>query len=209
LSQVNGPLREMISAVVDGEASEFEYRRVLESVDDAGVTALLGRHYAVRAVARREAQLLCPPALTASILAALAAQAPAAAPRWRMPVAGVAVAASVCMAAVFGLRALAPQPAGVAPSALVASSAASGAASLGELGRPGGLPVPVAGPAVPVGFVSALPAPGGALQHAGASPDQLAEQRLRLFMVDHVQNAALNTNQGMLPYARVVSYEAP
>jgi hypothetical protein len=32
---------------------------------------------------------------------------------------------------------------------------------------------------------------------------------LRLFMADHVQNAALNTNQGMLPYARVVSYEAP
>jgi sigma-E factor negative regulatory protein RseA len=206
LSQVNEPLREMISAVVDGEASEFEYRRVLESVDDAGVAALLGRHYAVRAVARREAQALCPPALTASILAALAAQAPAAAaPRWRMPVGGVAVAASVCMAAVFGLRALAPEPAGMAQTAVVAS----GAASLGELGRPGGLPVPVAGPAVPVGFVSALPAPGSAMQHAGASPDQLAEQRLRLFMVDHVQNAALNTNVGMLPYARVVSYEAP
>ena len=208
MSQVNGPLREMISAVVDGEASEFEYRRVLESVDDPGVTALLGRHYTVRALARGEAQALCPPALTASILAAVAAQAPAtaAAPRWRMPVGGVAVAASVCMAAVFGLRALAPEPAGMPQASMVASS---GGASLGELGRPGGLPVPVTGPAVPVGFGSAVPAPGGGLQHAGASPDQLAEQRLRLFMVDHVQNAALNTNQGMLPYARVVSYEAP
>ena len=40
MSQLNAPLREMISAVVDGEASEFEYRRVLESVDDAGVTLL-------------------------------------------------------------------------------------------------------------------------------------------------------------------------
>lgn len=203
----------MISAVVDGEASEFEYRRVLESVDDAGVTALLGRHYAVRAVARGEARALCPPALTAGILAALAEQQPAAATapsarRWRMPVGGVAVAASVCMAAVFGLRALAPEPAGMSQVAVVASSSSAGA-SLGELGRPGGLPVPVTGPAVPVGFGAAVPAPGGALQHAGANPDQLAEQRLRLFMADHVQNAALNTNQGMLPYARVVSYEAP
>ena len=211
MSQLNGPLREMISAVVDGEASEFEYRRVLESVDDAGVTALLGRHYAVRAVARGEARALCPPALTASVLAAVAAQEPAAAvapavARWRMPVGGVAVAASVCMAAVFSLRALAPEPAGMPQASIVAASAG---ASLGELGRPGGLPVPVTGPAVPVGFGSAVPAPGGGLQHAGASPDQLAEQRLRLFMVDHVQNAALNTNQGMLPYARVVSYEAP
>ncbi|MBK8993468.1 MAG: hypothetical protein IPM40_18165 [Gammaproteobacteria bacterium] len=211
MSQLNAPLREMISAVVDGEASEFEYRRVLESVDDAGVTALLGRHYAVRAVARGEARALCPPALTAGILAAVAAQQPAAATapaasRWRMPVGGVAVAASVCMAAVFGLRALAPEPAGIPQVAVVASSAGT---SLGELGRPGGLPVPVTGPAVPVGFGSAVPAPGGGLQHAGASPDQLAEQRLRLFMADHVQNAALNTNQGMLPYARVVSYEAP
>ena len=105
-----------------------------------------------------------------------------------------------------GLRALAPEPAGIPQVAVVASSAGT---SLGELGRPGGLPVPVTGPAVPVGFGSAVPAPGGGLQHAGASPDQLAEQRLRLFMADHVQNAALNTNQGMLPYARVVSYEAP
>ena len=201
----------MISAVVDGEASEFEYRRVLESVDDAGVTALLGRHYAVRAVVRGEARALCPPALTAGILAALAEQQPEAATapsasRWRMPVGGVAVAASVCMAAVFGLRALAPEPAGMPQAPVVASSAG---ASLGELGRPGGLPVPVTGLAVPVGFGSAVPVPGGGLQHAGASPDQLAEQRLRLFMADHAQNAALNTNQGMLPYARVVSYEAP
>ncbi|MBP6381278.1 MAG: hypothetical protein KBG29_00510 [Pseudomonadales bacterium] len=204
---MNGPLREMISAVVDGEASEFEYRRVLDGVDEPGVSALIGRHYAVRAVARGEVQALCPPALTAGILSALAAEAPAAAAsRWRMPVGGVAVAASVCMAAVFGLRALAPEQPGMQQVSALAPSAA---VSLGELGRPGGLPVPVTGPALPVGFGSALPVAGGVVQPAGASADQLAEQRLRLFMVDHVQNAALHTNQGMLPYARVVSHEAP
>ena len=198
----------MVSAVVDGEASEFEYRRVLDSVGDPEVRALLGRHYAVRAVARGEAQALCPPALTAGILAALASEVPAAAaaPRRRLPVGGVAVAASVCMAAVFGLRALAPEPADLQRAGAVASTAA---VSLGELGSPGGLPVPVTGPAMPVGFGSALPVAAGGLHHAGPSADQLAEQRLRLFMVDHVQNAALNTNQGMLPYARLTSYETP
>lgn len=207
---MNEPLREMISAVVDGEASEFEYRRVLDSVQDAEVQALLGRHYTARSLVRAEAHALCPPALTANILAALAAEADvpvaAAASRWRVPLGGVAVAASVCMVAVIGLRALAPGYDGGAAGPAVA---ASGASALGQLGRPATAPVHVAGPAVQVGFGAVSPLPGAGAQPAGMNPDQLAEQRLRLFMVDHAQNAALNSNQGMLPYARVVGYEAP
>jgi hypothetical protein len=60
LSQLNAPLREMMSAVVDGEASEFELRRVLdERVRMPGSTALLARHFAVRAVLRGETAALC------------------------------------------------------------------------------------------------------------------------------------------------------
>jgi sigma-E factor negative regulatory protein RseA len=206
---MNERLREMVSAVVDGEASDFECRRVLDSVHENEVRDLLSRHYTVRSVVRAEARSLCPPELTASILAAVAAEAPASAqaavPRWRIPVGGVAVAASVCMAAVFGFQALAPVQEGAVPAP---AFAAAGGGTLGSLGPAATLPVRAAGTAVPVGFAPAAPfAPGGALP-ASANADVLAEQGLRMFMADHVQNASLNTNQGMLPYARVVSYEA-
>ena len=52
------PLREMASAVVDGEASEFETRRLLEALGEPGVSALVARHYTVRSVLRREAPAL-------------------------------------------------------------------------------------------------------------------------------------------------------
>ena len=64
------PLREMISAVADGEASEFECRRVLDGLKDGEVRSLLGRHYALRSVMRGEVDRLCPPQLTSKILAA-------------------------------------------------------------------------------------------------------------------------------------------
>ena len=60
MSQMNEPLREMVSAVVDGEASEFELRRVLDGCEDAAVGALLARHFAVRSVLRGETAALCP-----------------------------------------------------------------------------------------------------------------------------------------------------
>lgn len=60
--------------------------------------------------------------------------------------------------------------------------------------------------AVPVGFGPAARVPSVPGQFAGA--DRLAEERLRVYMDEHVRNAALNTNQGMLPYARAVSDES-
>jgi sigma-E factor negative regulatory protein RseA len=208
LSKNDERLREMVSAVVDGEASDFECRSVLHNMGDPEVRKLLARHYAVRAVARAEVRALCPPTLSASILAAVATEPPAAAaaaiPRWRMPLGGVAVAASVCMAAVFGLRALSPVPEGAAPAPAVA--AVGGGETLGSLGRSAARAAQPPGYAVTVGFDPAARAARGAVPDAHGA-NRLAEERLQLFMHDHVQNASLNTNQGMLPYARVAAYE--
>ena len=107
LSESNKALREMVSALVDGEASEFECRRVLAGMDDPALRGLVDRHYSLRAVVRQEAQLLCPAPLGANILAALeqepALRAASAAPAgnrwradgWRQQPAGRATAAPV------------------------------------------------------------------------------------------------------------------
>ncbi len=205
------PLREMASAVVDGEASEFELRRVLDGLDEAELKSLLGRHYAVRAVVRHETTALCPATVSRAIFAALDAEAPLASTRVpgrrRIPLGGLAVAASVCMVAVFGLRALAPAGAGAGTASTAGVQfAGTPTRSLAPLGPPAVVVNTMSAAAVPVGFAPAVRTPGAPGQFVGA--DRLAEDRLRLYMGEHVRNAALNTNQGMLPYARVVSDES-
>ncbi len=208
LSQMNEPLREMVSAVVDGEASEFELRRVLDGCGDAEVEALLARHFAVRSVLHGDAAVLCPPQVSRSIFAALEAEAPhgavVAPARWRIPLGGVAVAASVCLVAVFGLRALGPS--GDGKTAPAPALAVSDAQPLAPLGQPVMVMNALPSAAVAVGFGPAVRVSPGAAQ--AVSADRLAEDRLRLYMGEHVRNAAFNANQGMLPYARVVSDES-
>lgn len=204
---MNEPLREMVSAVVDGEAGEFELRRVLDGLDDADakVKALLTRHYAVRAVVRREAACLCPQRTSDAIFAALDAEPPRAAARlagrWRVPIGGVAVAASVCMVAVLGLRGFAPTGGEAASDEL--QLAATGTEALPQLGPPLRIVNALPSVAVPVGFGAPAHLSSATIQTSAAN--RLAEDHLRFYMGEHVQNAWLNASQGMLPYARFVS----
>jgi sigma-E factor negative regulatory protein RseA len=198
LGVIGEPLRDMVSALVDGEASEFETRRVLEQAGDPAVRALIGRHYAVRSVLRREAEVLCPPGLSRSILAALEAEplpqgAVVQAPRWRGWAGGAAVAASVCLVAVLGTRAVLQPEAGSAPQV------AAGAVSLGTLGQPAVTPVAMNTAQATVGLRPPLV----------DDADGEARKRLQMYMMPHAGNAALNTPEGMMPYARVVSFDEP
>jgi sigma-E factor negative regulatory protein RseA len=189
----------MVSALVDGEASEFETRRLLEVLGEPEVRALVSRHYTVRTVLRREAPELCPPGLTASILAALDAEPlPAVAvPRWRGWAGGAAVAASVCLVTVLGVRS-ASGPEAAAPG----HSLASTGMSRGNLGAPSVAALSGRSGAIPVGLGASLPAADG-------NADRAAELRLQMFMLDHAQNASLNTPQGMIPFVRVDAREQP
>ena len=199
LATTTEPQREMVSALVDGEASEFETRRLLEVLGEPEVRALVSRHYTVRTVLRREAPELCPPGLTDSILAAIAAEPrPAAAvPRWRGWAGGAAVAASVCLVTVLGVRS-ASGPEAAAPS----HSLASTGMSMGNLGAPSVAALSGRSGAIPVGLGASLPAADG-------NADRAAELRLQMFMLDHAQNASLNTPQGMIPFVRVDAREQP
>jgi sigma-E factor negative regulatory protein RseA len=189
----------MVSALVDGEASEFETRRLLEVLGEADVRALVARHYTVRSVLRREAPDLCPPGLTESILAALDAEPlpVAAAPRWRAWAGSAAVAASVCLVTVLGVRNFSGPVADVPDQSLAVAGV-----SMGSLGIPAATPVSARSGAIPVGLGASLPA-------ADADADRAAELRLQMFMLDHAQNASLNTPQGMIPFVRVDAREQP
>lgn len=203
LGRTTDPLREMVSALVDGEASDFETRRLLDSLADPEVRGLVERHYTVRALLRRETRALCPPELTATVLTALHDEVPlatsGAVARWRSWAGGAAVAASVCLVTVLGTRMLsdAGSPAGSAGNAVAGSGMA-----MGNLGAPAVMPMLARGGAIPVGLSSPLPP-------AGSGADRAAELRLRMFMLDHAQNASFNGPQGMIPFIRVDSGEQP
>lgn len=196
------PLREMASALVDGEASEFETRRFLESLGEPGVSALVARHYTVRSVLRRDASAICPPDLTDAVLAAVRAEAIHASPRfaarWKHWAGGAAVAASVCMVTVIGVRGL-PDSGNEVPAHAIAASGVT----MGSLGAPvSPSPVLARSGAVPVGLGAAIPA-------SADDADRVAEQRLQMYMLEHARNASLNTPQGMIPFVRVDAREQP
>lgn len=199
LAPTPDPLREMASTLVDGEASEFECRRLLEALPDPRVNELLSRHYTVRSLLRRDSARLCPPELTRSLLEAIAAEPmPAAAvpnPRWQRWAGGAAVAASVCLVAVMG--------AGLpgSPVATPDRQLAAVGTPVGALGAPASVARMPRAAGTPVGFGQGAP--------LADTADGAAERRLRAFMVEHAQNAALTGPQGMIPFVRVVSHEEP
>ena len=196
LQEIGEPLKEMVSALVDGEASDFEARRVLEQAGDPAVRALLARHYAVRSVLRRDAPLICPPSLTRSVLDAIereplpVSDRPS---RWQGWARGAAVAASVCAVAVLGTHALLRQQ----DSGAV--QFASSGAVIDPLGQPAIAPAPGNQGLVAVGLRPPI----------ANDAHGVARERLRMYMLEQAGNSALNTPEGMMPYARVVSYEEP
>jgi sigma-E factor negative regulatory protein RseA len=195
LGVIDDPLKEAVSALVDGEAGDFELRRVLDQASDPAVRALIGRHYAVRGLLRREAEVLCPPTLARSVMDVIdnepLPRAGAIASRRGGWLGAAAVAASVCLVAVVGMRTLGGQQ---APSQLAAAGS-----TLGTLGQPAVAPVAMGAGVRTVGLEAPIV----------DDADGIARDRLRMYMFDQAGNAALNTPEGMMPYARVVSWDEP
>ena len=184
---MNEALRESLSAVMDGEGDELALRRILARTDDEALRATWSRFHVARDALQGH-----PVAVAADISGAVRAAVSAEAlPRrrgagpWRS-VASFAIAASVTAVVVLGGREL---------------------AGVGD--GPGGAPL-----ASPVGLVNTLGAtPVRASYGARAVPalqpastgayDELARQRLRQYSQEHAEQAALNTPQGLISFARV------
>jgi sigma-E factor negative regulatory protein RseA len=189
---MNERLRESLSALMDDEADELELERLLSRIgDDGELRQVWTRYHAVRgALSGQFGAGLPAPDISGRVREALAQErVPAAAgpERWWRPLASFAVAASVAAVVVVGGQQLSQMSAPGAP--VTASAAPVGIGSIA-----GATPVQASY------GTQALPE----LQPASHTAyRELARQRMQRFLQEHAEHAALNSPQGMIPFARV------
>jgi sigma-E factor negative regulatory protein RseA len=204
-----GRRHEMLSALMDGEASEHELRQLLRaSEEDPALAASWRRWHLAQSALRGQAfnsadlrsrvaaRLDAPVAAAAGVAAAPARSVPA----WLKPLASAAVAASVTLFTVFAWQAF--QPAAVAP--LTGDVVAANTLPVG--------PRVALGPMVMVredGEELVMPVAAAATDGAavaGESPTA-AQDRINAYLARHAQAAGAANASGLSPYARVVSLE--
>ncbi len=193
-------LHESLSALMDGEASELEVRRLLRDSADDGELRERWRHWHVARAAMHD-ELQAPKLDLASRVSAALADEPALVAQvpWyaRMP-GRVAVAASVTLAVLAGLQ-FAPLGEQAAPQLAQQE--------IPTLTIPGqALP----GPAILAGY---QPAEAGTdVQPVSAEAVQPTqnrwhEERMPLYLHQHLQQVSASQGNAQLPQARVANFE--
>jgi sigma-E factor negative regulatory protein RseA len=194
-------MRESLSAVLDDEANELELERVLSRISqDSELRQTWVRYSAVQAAVSGQRLTTLNMDISASVSKAIAGQEKFAGTespgglrqRLLRPVASFAVAASVAATVVIGGQQLAQigsaDPYGGGPSL------AAGASPVGMVNSLGASPVQASygTEAIPV------------LQPATRTAyRELARQRMEKYIQEHAEHAALNSPQGLVPFARV------
>ena len=192
---------ESLSALVDDEADELDLQRIVNALAEGeDVAETWRRYHLVSAAARHELDEFAQVDLTHRLKGAMAAEtAPLGRTQWRLgqapwlrPVASIAVAASVT-AAILSSAQLYHLAAGesVPDTAMLASNGdVSGVLAVRQaVGIGGGN-----------GLVNASVSSGFVAEHRAA--DAMAQRRLEVYLQSHLENASLNTNGGLLPFAR-------
>ncbi len=215
--QSNHSLYESLSALVDGEASELEVRRLLKAEDEE-LKARWSRYQLAGAAMRRELGAMAPSGFADRISAALENEAVPQVPQrhWWQRIGQVAVAASVAGAVLIGVQ----QYPGDTQQTAVATTNAAPEARENDVGRsqtvslpagyqPPSLPLartvsqesgyePVGHPSREVIFVPVR-------VDSGQVPSEEIRAYLNELMRAHSGHAVRNSNQGVLPYARVTT----
>jgi sigma-E factor negative regulatory protein RseA len=216
-------LRQSLSAVVDGEADAFELRRVLDELDrDPELRATWDRYHLIGSVIRGERTLQSrsaarvlerrvPLAVRESAPAAnnpdgnvsgMAGQAPSArrfrSGRRRPALVGLAVAASVVLAAAIVLQPFGGVPAPVVNQPVVAQVDAGVIASAGRR------------PLAAVDTAGIEPAAGTPrLGERGVRPGSQADlRRAKAYMLQHAQQQGLE-QRGVMSLVKMATYQAP
>ena len=189
-------LRESLSALMDDEANELEMQRLLSQIDEnAGLRQTWTRYSRVRGALSGQAQSAASLDVSARVRAAIddGAAKPETSLRERLwrPVASFAVAASVAATVVLGGQQLVQLSGDEYQDR---SSYASNVSPVGLVNAVGATPVRASYGTRPVPVLQ--PATNEAYR-------QLARQRLKQYSQQHAEQAALNTPQGLIPFARV------
>ena len=188
-------MRESLSALMDNEANELELQRVLKQVgEDAELRQAWVRYNAARTAMTGQATQQISLDISARVSAAIREEArPGLRDRLLRPVASFAVAASVAATVVIGGQQLAQISSAEDPYG--SQAVATGVASpVGLVNTLGAMPVQASYGTQPVPVLQ--PTTGTAYQ-------KLARQRLDKYMQEHAEHAALNSPQGLMPFARV------
>jgi sigma-E factor negative regulatory protein RseA len=192
-------LRESLSALMDDEANELELERVLSKVgQDEELRQTWGRYQAVRSVTSGQPMAGMQWDISSRVSAAIAEESRASTSpvqRFLRPVASLAVAASVTAAVVVGGQQLAQLDDPYASGNQAVASSVSPVGLVNSLGATsvqasyGTQSVPVLQPATRTAY------------------RELARQRMQKYMQEHAEQAALNSPQGLIPFARVPRIE--
>jgi sigma-E factor negative regulatory protein RseA len=194
---MNEKLRESLSAVLDGEANELELERVLSQMDDeSDLRKTWMRYSAIRSVNTEgispDMAMDISKGVRRAILqgAPVVSQATSTVQRLLKPLASFAVAASVAATVVLGGQQLAqigdvntPYQGSLAASSPVGLINTVGATAIQA--SYGTQSVPVLQPTARTAY------------------RELARQRMNVYMQEHVEHAALNSPQGLVPFSRV------
>jgi len=199
---------EELSALMDGEVSELELRRVLKNIEqDQALCQKWSRYQMASAVLRRqtEAQEMAwlQVDISSRVEQALQQEPAPSLPKterklatgwFGKPLANVAVAASVSAAVILGWQNFATGPGSQANPALAANNTPM-------------VMSPVVGgssPYMKVSQTNGAPEATRVLQPEMIRSQEL-DERLNYYLLSHSSNAAMNTATGMTPYARVVT----
>lgn len=190
-------IRESLSALLDDEANELELQRVLSEIgDDNELRQTWVRYNAVRSVCSGQAVGDLSIDISQSVREALVAEGSSASSRkfgrLLKPFASFAVAASVAAVVVVGGQQIAQ---------IGEDGSLSPVTSIAGVGSPIGM-VNIAGAtSIQANYGTQVAPP---LRPAAKKAYQeLARQRMQRYMQEHAEQAALNSTQGLVPFARV------
>jgi sigma-E factor negative regulatory protein RseA len=198
---MNDQIRESLSALMDGEANELELERVLKHSDDEQLRETWARYHLASAVLMDGKSEQSNIDISARVMAAISEEPVSAirpVGRWTQflrPAASFAVAASVFASVLVGSQFYGLLGAGTGDAPVELADRVSTVGMVNTLG----------GSAVRAGH--ALPALRAAPTGQVTDFDKLARQRLQRYMLPHTEQSSLNAPQGMMPYARVASFQ--
>ena len=194
-------MNETLSAMVDGEANELETRRALKNMSDEE-SQTWQRYQTVSSVIQQDKNLFLGSDISAAVSSAIANEAlhkAASTFAWK-PLASFAVAASITMAVFVGLQLDNGADVGVSADIAAVDTATAEAASRVSAGSQG------LSLTANEGFATAsaqLESQNTQLIAERAIADAIAAERLQTYMEQHTAHSAHNSNQGVLPFARV------
>ncbi|WOG25569.1 sigma-E factor negative regulatory protein [Endozoicomonas sp. 8E] len=212
-------LNESLSAAMDGEAGEFELRRVLDNIgSDEHLRGKARRYQIAGDVLRRESNEFMDIDLSAGIRDRLEAEPSHSVAKersvtghgvlkgvghWWSKAGRVAVAASVALAVLLGVKNY-----NTSPETLPLVTSVTDQTTLLQ-------PVQI----MHNGYGAAgIQAGYNSRQHDSITPEQLAQaqrvadraikERFRAYALQHAEMSAMNSGQGILPFARLTTFES-